>query len=126
MFRPHGCNVYLAEEIKKHVSVPVATLGAERSGDDGRRLSRPGKPTWWRWRGGTLADHELPRKVMANRDEDIVKCLRCFTCIAERAVTSTRRCTVNPLIGDWELDGTEVLPAANRKSPGGGRRTRRS
>ena len=27
MFRPHGCNVYLAEEIKKHVSVPVATLG---------------------------------------------------------------------------------------------------
>ncbi len=73
-----------------------------------------------------LADHELPRKVMANRDEDIVKCLRCFTCMAERAVTSTRRCTVNPLIGR-ELDGTEVLPAANRKkSPGGGRRTRRA
>ena len=45
--------------------------------------------------------------------------------MAERAVTSTRRCTVNPLIGR-ELDGTEVLPAANRKSPGGGRRTRRA
>ena len=27
MFREHGCNVYLAAEIKKHVSVPVATVG---------------------------------------------------------------------------------------------------
>ena len=27
MFKEHGCNVYLAAEIKKHVKVPVATLG---------------------------------------------------------------------------------------------------
>ena len=27
MFKEHGCNVYLAAEIKKHVSIPVATLG---------------------------------------------------------------------------------------------------
>ena len=27
MFKEHGCNVYLAAEIKKHVSVPVATIG---------------------------------------------------------------------------------------------------
>ena len=43
-----------------------------------------------------------------------MKCLRCFTCMAERAVTSTRRCTVNPLIGR-EMDGVEVLPAPERK-----------
>jgi NADPH-dependent 2,4-dienoyl-CoA reductase/sulfur reductase-like enzyme len=30
--------------------------------------------------------------------------------MAERAVTSTRRCTVNPLIGR-ELDGTEIIPS---------------
>lgn len=28
MFLPHGCNVYLAAEIKKHVSTPVATVGS--------------------------------------------------------------------------------------------------
>ncbi len=61
-----------------------------------------------------LADHELPRKVMSNQDEKIVKCLRCFTCMAERATTSTRRCTVNPLIGR-ELDGTEVVPVLKSK-----------
>ena len=31
--------------------------------------------------------------------------------MAERAMTSTRRCTVNPLIGR-ELDGTEIIPSA--------------
>ena len=61
-----------------------------------------------------LADHELPRKVMENRDEEIVYCLRCFTCMAERAATATRRCTVNPLIGR-ELDGVEIMPARESK-----------
>lgn len=54
-----------------------------------------------------LADPELPRKVVENRDEEIVRCLRCFTCMAERAATATRRCTVNPLIGR-EMDGVEI------------------
>ncbi|UWP60651.1 FAD-dependent oxidoreductase [Ruminococcus gauvreauii] len=114
MFRPHGCNVYLAEEIKKHVSVPVATLGGLNDPAMMEEIIASGKADVVEMARALLADHELPRKVMANRDEDIVKCLRCFTCMAERAVTSTRRCTVNPLIGR-ELDGTEVLPAANRK-----------
>ena len=61
-----------------------------------------------------LADPFLPRKVMANKDEDIVKCLRCFTCMAERAATSTRRCTVNPIIGR-ELEGCEVPKAPESK-----------
>lgn len=61
-----------------------------------------------------MADPELPRKVTENRDNEIVRCLRCFTCMAERAATSTRRCTVNPLIGR-ELDGVEVQPAPVKK-----------
>ncbi|MGF7003273.1 FAD-dependent oxidoreductase [Ohessyouella blattaphilus] len=61
-----------------------------------------------------LADHELPRKIMENRSGEIVKCLRCFTCMAERAVTATRRCTVNPVIGR-ELDGVDMIPSVNRK-----------
>ena len=61
-----------------------------------------------------LADPELPNKVMAGREDEIVRCLRCFTCMAERPTTGTRRCTVNPLIGR-ECEGTEVLPAARKK-----------
>ena len=61
-----------------------------------------------------LADPCLPRKVVENREDEIVKCLRCFTCMAERAATSTRRCTVNPLIGR-EMEGWDVLPAPEKK-----------
>ena len=61
-----------------------------------------------------LADPFLPRKVMENKEDQIVKCLRCFTCMAERAMTSTRRCTVNPLIGR-EIEGCEVHPAPEKK-----------
>ena len=110
MFLPHGSNVYLAAEIKKHVSVPVATLGGLNDPAMMEEIIATGKADVVEMARALLADHELPRKVMSNRDEDIVKCLRCFTCMAERAATSTRRCTVNPLIGR-ELDGTEVVPS---------------
>ena len=62
-----------------------------------------------------LADPELPNKVMAGREDEIVRCLRCFTCMAERPTTGTRRCTVNPVIGR-EIEGTEVTPAAVKKN----------
>ncbi|BBF41367.1 2,4-dienoyl-CoA reductase [NADPH] [Lachnospiraceae bacterium KM106-2] len=114
MFKPHGCNVYLAAEIKKHVSTPVATLGGLNDPAQMEEIIASGKADVVEMARALLADHELPRKVMSNRDEDIVKCLRCFTCMAERAATSTRRCTVNPLIGR-ELDCTEVIPVAHPK-----------
>ena len=114
MFVPHGCNVYLAAEIKKHVSVPVATLGALNDPAQMEEIIASGQADVVEMARALLADHELPRKVMANKDEDIVKCLRCFTCMAERAATSTRRCTVNPLIGR-EMDGMEITPVLKPK-----------
>ena len=51
---------------------------------------------------------------MAGKEDRIVKCLRCYTCMAERPVTFTRRCAVNPLIGR-EIEGMEVLPARQSK-----------
>lgn len=114
MFVPHGCNVYLAAEIKKHVSVPVATLGGLNDPSQMEDIIASGKADVVEMARALLADHELPRKVMSNRDEDIVKCLRCFTCMAERAATSTRRCTVNPLIGR-EMEGMEITPVLKSK-----------
>jgi 2,4-dienoyl-CoA reductase-like NADH-dependent reductase (Old Yellow Enzyme family) len=114
MFKEHGSNVYLAEEIKKHVSVPGATIGGLNDPAHMEEIIASGKADIVEMARALLADHELPRKVMSNHAADIIKCLRCFTCMAERAVTSTRRCTVNPLIGR-ELDGTEVYPTAHPK-----------
>lgn len=114
MFYPHGVNVYLAAEIKKHVAIPVATLGGLNDPAQMEEIIASGQADLVYMGRALLADHELPRKVMANQDEDIVRCLRCFTCMAERGMTSTRRCAVNPLIGR-EMDGTEVVPALKKK-----------
>lgn len=114
MFKEHGCNVYLAAEIKKHVSIPVATIGALNDPEQMEEIIASGKADVVYMARALLADPFLPRKVMENRDDEIVKCLRCFTCMAERAATSTRRCTVNPLIGR-EMEGDEVMPVATKK-----------
>ncbi|MCR5516441.1 MAG: FAD-dependent oxidoreductase [Lachnospira sp.] len=114
MFEEHGRNVYLAAEIKKHVSVPVATLGGLNDPAQMEEIIASGKADIVYMGRALLADPYLPEKVMQNRDDEIVRCLRCFTCMAERAATSTRRCTVNPIIGR-EIEGDEITPAPVKK-----------
>ncbi|MDO4647599.1 MAG: FAD-dependent oxidoreductase [Eubacteriales bacterium] len=115
MFAEHGCNVYLAEEIKKHVSKPVATIGALNDPQQMEDIIASGKADVVYMGRALLADPYLPQKVVSGNDDKIVKCLRCFACMAERPTTQTRRCTVNPLIGR-EIEGTEVLPSASKKT----------
>ena len=114
MFTEHGRNVFLAAEIKKHVNKPVAAIGGLNDPAQMEEIIASGQADVVYMGRALLADPFLPAKVMSNRDEDIVRCLRCFTCMAERAATSTRRCTVNPLIGR-ECEGDEVHPAPVRK-----------
>ena len=114
MFTEHGVNVHLAEEIKKHVKIPVATLGGLNDPGQMEEILASGKADVIYMARALLADPMLPNKVMAGQEEDIVHCLRCFTCMAERAATLTRRCTVNPVIGR-EMEGTEIRPAPVKK-----------
>ncbi len=116
MFREHGCNVYLAEEIKKHVSKPVATIGGLNDPAMMDELIGSGKVDAVVMGRALLADPELPGKVMENREDEIVRCLRCFVCMAERGTTQTRRCSVNPLIGrEWETMGEVPLARKQKK-----------
>lgn len=114
MFEDHGRNVYLAAEIKKHVAKPVAAIGGLTDPAMMEEIVASGKADVVYMARQLLADPETPRKIEEGRDEEIVHCLRCFTCMAERAATGTRRCAVNPFIGR-ELDGTEIQPAPVKK-----------
>jgi 2,4-dienoyl-CoA reductase-like NADH-dependent reductase (Old Yellow Enzyme family)/thioredoxin reductase len=114
MFSPHGGNVCLAAEIKKHVHKPVATIGAINDPQMMEDILESGKADVIYMARELLADPFLPNKISAGREDEIVHCLRCFTCMAERPVTGTRRCAVNPLIGR-EMEGMEVAPVLRPK-----------
>ena len=114
MFVEHGVNVHLAAEIKKHVSKPVATVGALNDPSHLEQIIAEGKADVVYIARGLLADPFLPNKVMGGSEETIVRCLRCYTCMAERPTTGTRRCAVNPVIGR-EIEGMEVTPAYKSK-----------
>jgi 2,4-dienoyl-CoA reductase-like NADH-dependent reductase (Old Yellow Enzyme family)/thioredoxin reductase len=114
MFSPHGVNVYLAAEIKKHVSKPVATIGAINDPAMMEEILSSGKADVIYMGRELLADPFLPNKIISGQEDKIVHCLRCFTCMAERPTTQTRRCAVNPLIGR-ECEGMEVTPALRPK-----------
>ena len=114
-FEEHGRNVYLAAEIKKHVQKPVATVGGLSDPAMMEEIIASGKADVVEMARQLLADNQLPNKVMENRDDEIVRCLRCFTCMAERAATFTRRCTVNPLIGRETEGFGEIQKSPNPK-----------
>ena len=114
MFADHGVNVHLAAEIKKHISKPVATVGALNDPAHLEQIIAEGKADVVYMGRALLADPFLPNKIMGGNEDTIVRCLRCYTCMAERPTTGTRRCAVNPIIGR-EIEGMEVTPAYKSK-----------
>ncbi|MBQ8264503.1 MAG: FAD-dependent oxidoreductase [Oscillospiraceae bacterium] len=113
MFRPHGCNVHYAAEIKKHVSIPVATVGNLGEPEDMEKIISSGQADIVCMARALLADPFLPKKVEQNRTDEILRCIRCFVCHAERMLTQTRVCAINPVIGrEYEA---RFIPAAPEK-----------
>jgi 2,4-dienoyl-CoA reductase-like NADH-dependent reductase (Old Yellow Enzyme family)/NADPH-dependent 2,4-dienoyl-CoA reductase/sulfur reductase-like enzyme len=114
MFVERGGHVHLAATIKKHVKVPVACIGALNEPDQMEEIIASGKADVVEMARALLADPFLPRKVMLGHEDEIVRCTRCFTCLAERVHTQTRICSINPIIGR-EYEGRFALPASEPK-----------
>lgn len=103
MFLPMGCNVYLAEAIKKAVKhTPVCTVGALNDPELMEDILRSGKADMVALARSLQADPELPNKLKAGREDDVIPCQRCMACISESFVpyvkypSRIRRCMVNP------------------------------
>lgn len=114
MFSEPGCNVRFAAEIKKHVHIPVATLGALNEPEQMEEIIASGKADIVCMARALLADPELPKKVEQNRTDEILRCIRCFVCHAERMLTQTRICALNPEIGR-EYEAKFEKPATKSK-----------
>ena len=99
MFMERGVNVHYAAEIKKHVKIPVSTIGALNEPAMMDEIIASGQADAVVMARALLADPFLPRKAMRGDDDEIVRCCRCFTCMAERMTTGLRICALNPIIG---------------------------
>jgi 2,4-dienoyl-CoA reductase-like NADH-dependent reductase (Old Yellow Enzyme family)/thioredoxin reductase len=98
-FMERGVNVHYAEVIKKNVSIPVSTIGALNEPEMMEDIIASGKADAVEMARALLADPYLPKKALMGRDDEIVRCYRCYVCMAERMTTGLRICAVNPVIG---------------------------
>jgi 2,4-dienoyl-CoA reductase (NADPH2) len=110
---PDGYWLYLAEQAKKSVNVPIA-FGA-RLGDPALadKAIAEGKIDFWEVCRPFLADPELLHKVAEDRLEDIKPCIGCLFCLSRFFNDVPYGCTVNPILGQelvWHIQ-----PAARRK-----------
>lgn len=98
-FFPRGVNVYLAANIKKHVSKPVACVGSLNDPAQMEEIIASGQADLVEIGRALLADPYIPCKALQGLADDITPCLRCYECFGETSKSETVKCTVNPTMG---------------------------
>lgn len=114
MFIEHGCNVFLAAEIKKHVKTPVATLGGLNDPDMMEEIIASGKADIVEIARQSICDPYFPEKAFSGNKDDITKCCRCFTCFYNYLTNRTFCCAFNPTVGN-ELENKYAFPPTTPK-----------
>lgn len=100
MYSAHGCFVHMAEEVKKHVSIPVITVGRIKSPLLAEEILKDGKADVVSMGRALLADPYLPLKAQQGRLSQIRPCVGCcLGCIHAVLAKEPGSCVVNPDVG---------------------------
>lgn len=100
-FLPHGVNVYLAAEIKKHVTkVPVACVGAINDPAFAEEILASGKADVVCLGRASICDPQWANKVRQGREDEIRKCIRCLSCLNQVNTSRATWCALNMDIGE--------------------------
>ena len=97
-YMKRGCNVPFAEEIRKHVHIPIETVGGINEPEMAEEIIASGKADLVAMARSIIADPDWGIKAKEGRPEDIRPCIRCLRCLnySRRPQTGTSICTVNP------------------------------
>lgn len=114
-FTEHGCNVYLAEAVKKVVKIPVITVGGISSPELAERILEEGKADVIGMARALIADPEFPNKAKRGESHLIRPCLRCNSCLNGCTHKANFNCAVNPESGHELLWQTRPEPKRSRK-----------
>jgi NADPH-dependent 2,4-dienoyl-CoA reductase/sulfur reductase-like enzyme len=114
-FTEHGCNVHLAEAVKKAgVKIPVVTVGGISAPETAERILAEGKADIIGMGRALIADPFFPNKARKGKADEIRPCLRCGNCLHGVVVNDLFACSVNPQAGQdfrWRFCG---LPEAKK------------
>jgi 2,4-dienoyl-CoA reductase (NADPH2) len=95
--RGAAANLYLAEGLKKTLSIPITVVG-KISPELGEKILREGKADFIGMHRAIMSDPELPHKIANGRLWDIAPCTACGTCL-DQSETFLRHCRVNAAMG---------------------------
>ena len=99
MYEDLGCFVYLAEEIKKEVSIPVLTVGRIKDPVLADRIIKEGRADVVIMGRAHIADPEIARKAMEGRLADIRPCLSdILGCFEQAGQGGEASCVMNPAV----------------------------
>ncbi len=97
---PQAWRVYLAEEIKTAVSIPVIAVGVIREPRVAEEILRAGKADFVALGRALNADPEWPNKARTGDVGAIRRCIGCNECVIARHVADAPlRCSLNATVG---------------------------
>lgn len=107
-----GSHAIAAEEIKKHVSIPIATVGRITEPWIAEELIANGKTDICMIGRANLCDSEFVNKAQAGKEEEIRPCIGCLRCLNGIMFGKRVACTVNPSL---EIENEDTLTLAENK-----------
>ena len=102
MYYPEGWNTYAAEEVKKHVKIPVITSHSLRNPDYCEKILAEGKADMVGMSRQLIADPYWANKARAGKKQEIRRCISCLVGCWQESLMIRRdmRCAINPAVGD--------------------------
>lgn len=113
-----GWKLYLAENIRKHVNIPVFGVGVIHSPDVADQAIADGMVDFVAMGRELLAEPQWANKAAAN-DDHFPKCIGCNACFERIGKNLPLRCALNPLAGR-ELHKPEPAVVAKKIAVVGG------
>jgi 2,4-dienoyl-CoA reductase (NADPH2) len=96
---PMGHWLYVAERVKKHLKIPVSMAYRLFVPDYPEKAMAEGRLDIWEMCRPMMADPELPNKIMWDRQDEILPCIACQTCLARLFRDAGLCCAVRPSLG---------------------------
>ncbi len=112
---PMGNWLFIAERMKNNLKIPVCMAYRLFIPELPEKAIAENKLDFWEMCRPMIADPDLPRKVIEDRQEDIIPCMACNLCLARLFRDQPMTCMVRPTTGYEGHPDWQITPAPKKK-----------